>query len=425
MSKITSHPIWIIVASVMMLAACTNSADQFTAQPQSANDSVELLLVDWIRAYTLEDLIWDADLIVEGTTTGIQETRLENRIENIFAGNIYTDYKVDISKALKAYPGFKDRSAVLTHQGGTYQGRTQVVSGDEPYQIGQKVLLFLRDLSIFPGQTRPGEKKYSVLMPGGRFHIKQDGKLDTPTQHLPVAEAYRGKDIATLEKDVLSRLPTTPEYLQRAVQVWFLIAEGTVGQVPNTFVRPDVTPEQLAQAKARGELQRLIYTSYAFTVDQVLEDKFARSKDYPLYKHPAVNSGDVITVLEMGGTYQGTTYLATLGPFLKPGDKMLLFLSAIECGGRFQICNWAEQEANKVLYMLGSDRFLVGPDNRLTALTSGPISRFYNGQAKSWLEQDIAAAKVNLEKALEELKNRPTPIPPPFPLPPPTPTPRR
>lgn len=427
MNKITCASIWIIVALAVILTGCTNSADQLTAQSQNANDNVEILQVSWAHAFTLEDLVWGADLIIVGTIAGIQETRVENRIENIFAGNIYTDYKVDVSKVLKTYPGFTDRSVIVKHQGGTYQGRTQVVSEDEPYQIGQKVILFLRDISIFPGQTRLGEKKYSVLMPGGRFHIKQDGKLDTPTQHLAVAEVYRGKDIATVEKDVLSRLPAISDYLQREVEGSFLIVEGTVGQVLKTYMNADVTPQEMAQSKARGELPDLVYTFYAFTVDKVLEDKLVGAKDYPhktaLYKGAPVSGGNVITVLQMGGTYEGITQRRTLVPFLKPGDKMLLFLGAIGCGEGSPLCTKAEQEANKVLYMLGdlSDRFLVGSDNRLTTLTPGPVSRFYNGQAKSRLEQDIAAAKVNWEKALEELKKRPIPIPPPFPTPvPPT-----
>ncbi len=426
MNKTHSGPICILVPLVVILAGCTNPTEQLTAQTQNANNNAEQVLVDWAYAYSFEELVWNADLIIEGTIAGIQETRLEHQIENVSAGEIYTDYKVDISMVLKAYPGFLDRSVVIKHFGGTYQGRTQVVHEDEPYQSGEKVFLFLRDISIFPGQTRPDEIKYSVLMPGGRFRIMTDGKLDTPTKNFPVAETFRGKDKSILEKDILTRLPTPPDYLQREVERSSLIVEGTVGQVQNTFTRPDLTPEQIAQAKVRGELQYLVYTSYAFTVDQVLEDKLARYQDHPywvsVYQSTPVNTGDVIALVESGGTYEGSTLGRTSVPFLKPGDKMFLFLSATACGQRYLICNWAEQEANKILYMPGSNRFIIGSDHRLITLTPGPISRFYTGQAKSQLEQDIAAAKVNWEKALEEEKNRPTPLPPPFP-PPPTPVP--
>ncbi len=398
---------------------------------RDANNDVQVFAASWANANTLDGLVWGADLIIEGTITGIQETRLENRIENISFGDIYTDYKVDVSKILKSYPGFADRSVVIKHFGGTYQGKTQMTEEDEPYQIGQKVVLFLKNITMFPGQTRPGETKYSVMMPGGRFHVKQDGKLDTPTTKLQVADTYRGKDISSLEKDIQTRLPTTADYLQRAVEGSFLIVEGTVGQVQKTWMSTEgVTPEQMAELKARGELPELVYTFYSFAVDQVLEDKLARYKDAPrkisLYKGSPVRAGDAITVLEMGGTYEGITQRRTLVPFLKPGEKMLLFLGVFgACGERLAVCTQAEQEANKVLYMLGdlTDRFLIGSDNRLTTLTPGAISRSYNSQAKSRLEQDIAVAKAKWEKAMEDQKKQPTPEPRPFP-PPPTAAPR-
>lgn len=418
-------PICIIVGLIVTVGGCTNPQAQSVATAQSSDDNAEVYNPSWMSPNTLEDLVWSADLVIEGTITGIQETWLE------YEHDIFTDYKVDVSKVLKSSPGFADRSVIIKHFGGTYQGRTQIMREDEPYQVGQKMLLFLKDISVFPGQTRAGEKKYSVMMPGGRFHIQPDGKLDTPTKNLAVADTYRGKDKSVLEKDIQIRIPTTADYLQRAVEGSFLIAEGTVGQVQKTWMSMEgVTPEQLAELKARGQLPELAYTFYSFTVDQILEDKLERYKDAPrktpLYKSSPVHVSEVITVLEPGGTYEGITQRRTLIPFLKPGDRMLLFLNAIGCGERLSICSQAEQDTNKVLYILGdlTDRFLIGLDNRLTALTPGVISRSYDNQPKSRLEQDIIAAQVKWEKRLEELKKQPTSVPPAFP-PPPTAAPRR
>lgn len=421
MNKNAPRAICIIAVLVTALVSCATPSEPFTA-PTQFPDNEDLITASWAVDFTLDQLIWGADLIVEGTVAGIQETRLEHQIENTFAGEIYTDYKVDVSRVLKAYPGFTGKSVVVRHRGGTHQGRTQVVLEDEPYRAGEKVLLFLRDLSVFPGLTRPGEMKYSVMMPGGRFQLKPDGKLDTPTKNLAVAETYRGKDQSALEKDVLARLPTPLDYLQRDVETTFLIVEGKVGPVQKTWMSmEDVTPEQLAVSKARGQLPELVYTFYTFAVDKVLHDELVRAQGYKpktgLYKGSPVKVGDVITVVETGGTYEGITQRETLIPFLKPGDKMFLFLGGIGCGDRLSICTQAEQDVNKILYTIGGPRFLLGADNRLGATSFGSTSRTYTGQPAGKLEQDIAAAKAKYEKALEEKQRQPTPKPLAFPTP--------
>lgn len=421
------HTTCIIVVLVMSLAGCAMPVEQF-ATPTPFADSDELFTVTWARPLALDDLVWGADLIVEGTIAGIQEARLEHQ-ETGIPGMVYTDYKVDVAKILKSPSAFTDRSVVIKHRGGTYQGKTQINVDDVPYQAGDKVLLFLVDISMFPGQTRPGETKYSVMMPGGRFHLKPDGKLDTPTKNLAVADTYRGKDMSALEKDVLARLPTTFDYVQKEVETSFLVVEGRVGPLQKTYMSMEgVTPEQLAELKTRGLLPELVYTFYSFSVDKVLKDELVYAQGYPhktgLYKGTPVKAGDVITVLEMGGTFEGITQRRTLVPFLKPGDKMLLFLGAIGCGDHLSICTQVEQNANKVLYRLGDGggRFLIGADNRLTTTSFGSISRFYTGQPINKLEQDLATAKANLEKAREAQKKQPTSVPSPFP--PPTAAPR-
>ncbi len=255
-------------------------------------------------------------------------------------------------------------------------------------------------------------------MPGGRFQIKPDGTLDTPTRQLPVADTFRGKDKSVLENNVMSHLPSPSQYLEGAVQT-DLIVEGTVSQLQETRMDlTEVTPEQLAQAKAQGQLPDLVYTFYSFTVNNVLLDKSALYKDDPRIpsqlKRPPINAGNVITVLEMGGTYQGITQRRSWAQFLKSGDKLLLFLRARACGDdRLPLCNQSERETNRILYLVddNTSRFLIGSDNHIIALTHNFFSQLYNGQGRARLEQDILGERTKMEKALEEQRKQPTPTP--------------
>jgi hypothetical protein len=417
-----------------LLPSCASPAqpgettyDSVPAAPSLAvdqNTQIEEAIPSWARTYDLDSLVREADLIAEVSILGIKETR------NV-GGSPYTDYKADISRVIKGPTGFADPSIILIQHGGTLQGKTVVTKEDGLFNIGAKLLLFLRDMSNNPVHSPNREKKFMTLMPGGRFQIKPDGKLDTPTTRLAVADNYRGRDKSALEKDIQAKMPTLPDYLQSAVRASFLIVEGRVTSLLETrLVSAEATAEEMAQAKARSELAGSVYTFYNFTVDRVLEDKIARYKGDPhkppKYNRPPVAEGQVITVLEMGGTYQGITQRRTWSQFLQPGSKMLLFLNAIACDSGIVACNKSEQETHRLFYLLedNSDRFTIGSDSRLSAVTQGPISRSYHAQAKEKLETDIATEKGKLDKALADTKSVPLPTVPANRLPP-TPTPRR
>ncbi len=139
--------LWILIVLAVLLISCTNPAGQGTITPVGATNgpivsqpkptpiptnNVEQVLPSWARPYDLESLTWEADLIIEGTVVGIQETRAVSTA-------IYTDYRVDISRVLKSYPSFRLPSVVVVQLGGSFQGNTQIVEGDEPYQVGDKV----------------------------------------------------------------------------------------------------------------------------------------------------------------------------------------------------------------------------------------------------------------------------------------------
>jgi hypothetical protein len=440
MKKISCNiiPVVIGLSMCMLLAGCGNPITQTEIPAQSANVTVTSsesssqnssnnifeAVPSWARAYDLESLVWEADLVVEATITGRKGIRY-------VGSSIYTDYTADILRILKSPTGFAERSIVIASYGGTYQGQTYVMKENGLYQVGDLVFLFLKDSSDNPVHSPNRETKYMVLMPGGRFHIKPDGKLDTPTTKLAVAEKYRGRDKTELEKDVLARIPSPADYLQNAVRASFLITEGKVVTVQETrLALEEVTAEDIAQSKARGELPTSVLTFYTFAVDKVLKDEIAQNKDAPRktikYDRPPVADGQMISVIEIGGTYEGITQRRTWAQFLRPGDKMVLFLRAIVCEDRVSVCTKAERETHRLLYIIedDTDRFLIGSDNRLTAITRLPVSRFYHGQPKERLEKDIATEKIKWERILEEMKKLPTATPLPFPLPP-TPTPSR
>lgn len=415
MNRMLYYPICIISGLMIVLAGCAGSSVETSTPAEHANNSVSEMLVSWPRSYDdLKRLAW-ADLIVEGSIASVQETRL-------LGPTIFTDYRVNISRVLKSYPGFADRSIIMVDLGGTYQGKTQVVKENPPYQIGEQVLLFLRDISNDPVHTPQGQTKYDVMIPGGRFRINPNGTLDADATELEVAKTYRGKEKSVLEKDILALLPTVSDYVRSEVAGSFLIVEGRVGQPETRLTRDEDTQD--------------IYTLYPFTVDKVFEDKLTRAENAlhktNLFKAAPVKVGNVITVVEMGGTNQGVTKRRTWSQFLQPGARMFLSLGAMACGdvsargAHSPLCTKQEQDTNKILYMLGdsTSRFLIGLDNRYTAITQHGISRLYNGQPKERLEQDLLKAKTEIDKALEEQKKQPTPVPPPFPPPPPTAAPR-
>lgn len=427
--------IFLAVATLTaLLTSCANpsqpGASTYDTAPVAPSPAVEQngqiveALPSWARTYDLDSLVREADLIAEVSIAGIKETR------NV-GGSPYTDYNADISRVIKGPAGFADRSIILIQSGGTLQGKTMVMKENGLFDIGAKLLLFMRDMSNNPVQSPNHEKRFMTIMPGGRFQIKADGKLDTPTTQLAVADHYRGRDKSELERDIQTKMPTLSDYLQSAVQASFLIVEGQVTSLQETrLVSDEAKAEEIARAQARGELAGTVYTFYNFTVDKVLEDKIARYKDNPhktpKYDRPPVAPGQVITVLEIGGTYQGVTQRRTWGQFLQPNTKMILFLGAITCDNGIAACNKSEQDTHRLLYLLEDDsnRFTIGADNRLSAVTLGPIGRAYGAQAKDKLETDIATEKGKLDKAPANTRSVPVPTVPANKLPP-TPTPRR
>lgn len=415
MRKIILNPVCFMLGFVIVLLGCAKPPTPVPSPIQSASRNDDVVHVSASRdSYTLDELVRGSDLIVEGTVVSIQETRAVGE----FA---YTDFQVDISQVLKSYPDFADKSIIVTQMGGAYQGRTQVIEGDDLFQVGDAVFLFLNDISDDPVNTSRGQTKYIVMMEGGRFQIKSDGTLDSPTHDQEVADAYRSKEKSVLEKDVLARvatLPTLADSLQQEVGGAFLIVEGQVLHSEARMIRDEDTEN--------------IYTFYSFRVDAIIQDLLVWAQKYEhkpaVFNGAPIKVGDVITIFEIGGRYQGKTERHSWAEFLRPDTRMLLFLGAMACsevshtGAHSPLCTPEQQESNTILYMLGSNRAVIGTDDLLKMDTHQFIGHFYNGKPKEQLEQDLLNAKVQWERALKN-KAQPGstyPFPPP---PPPTETP--
>lgn len=361
----------------------------------SSRANVIISTASWLDAYDFDELVNSSDLIVEGTIEKIEETRV---IPPLDIPTIFTDYRLEISKVLKSYPGFDQQSIVVIQYGGTYKDTTRMMEGNDLFQVGEQVILFLRDASDDPVHTAEGETKFAVMMPGGRFTIKDDGILDTPTKDSPVADEYRGKKISDLENNIVASIPDSTYYVRNAAPA-FLIVEGIVGDPQSRLIKTEDTQS--------------VYTVYPFQVEGIVYDALQQSQDAArktkIYQHSPVDIGDEISVFERGGTYHDITQRWAWSWQMKPGTRMLLFLGALECGDRPVLCTQEELDSKKLAYFAGGGaRFIVNPDNTLTAVTRDFFSRLYDGVSKEKLVQDLADARASIQKELDAKQNQPT-----------------
>lgn len=380
-----------VVCIILALSGCNSVSSSDPSQSIAKNPFVTKVESSWPALYDLPSLVQGADLIVEGQIAGI------HGVERVGYG-IYTDYDLKIVKVLKSEPNFTQDSIVFRSQGGSLDNETQVVEDNEPYAIGERVFLFLRDISDDVAHTPQGQTKYSVLLLGGRFQINADDSIDSPVKDIPITALYRGKSKSLLEKDVLAAMPVPIEYMKTEAHA-FLIVEGRVSQVEARQITDDDTQN--------------IYTFYSFIVDQVLQDQLVRAQNAKrkasrVYDGTPVQVGDVITIIERGGTYQGITEQHTWSQFLQSDARMVLFLGAMSCGDLSSrgipspLCTQDDHVANKILYVLdGATGFVVGPDNRIKAVTPGYFSSFYDGAPKKKLFRDVQEAKQALEKEFD------------------------
>lgn len=379
--------------NVVRISTATSIAK--SNQADSSKRKITQIEAKWGKNYKFAELTYYADLIVEGTITRILETRLLPPTESPV---IFTDYQLNISKLLKSPPGFALDSVTVVQPGGSNGSVTQIYKGNEPFELGEQVVLFLKDVSDDPVHTSEGEVKYSVLMNGGRFKFDVTGILSSAAQGNSVAEKYRNKNKAILENDVLASLPDKSVYIRQALGA-FLIVEGTIGKPTSRLVVQEDTQS--------------VFTVYPFRVEHVIYDALVQAQNLPrkpnLYDHTPVNEGDLITIFERGGTYENITQRWAWSWGMSPKSRMLLFLGAFDCGNKPDVCTQQEMNNKKAMYFAGGgERFLITEDNTLSTVTRTFFSQLYDGKPKEQLERDLVEARMKLDVENEAKKNQPS-----------------
>ncbi len=333
-------------------SSATAAPDQITKNQQVENNTpsatrVMTIRASWPIAYDFAGLMLHSDLIIEGTVERIIRSGTKQPAEY---PTIETDYVVKINRVLKSYPGFEKDSIVVSQWGGTWNGITQIFEDDEPYQMGEQVLLFLHE----------GETVYGAMIPGGRFKINADGTLESPVKHLglDIVKSYHGKPKAELEEAILNSLPDETDYLGMLYPA-FLIAEGIVSDAGTRL--------------QEGEDTQLVYTVYSFRVQRVLYDELKATQAYShkpeKYQKTPIKKGNVITIFELGGTYGDITRTRVSPEVMSSGSKMLLFLGGFACAERPGLCTQEEQDSGHAMYIANDPgRFMIDTDKNLKSL---------------------------------------------------------
>jgi hypothetical protein len=205
-------------------------------------------------------------------------------------------------------------------------------------------------------------------------------------------EAESGRDKGVLEKDILNLVaewpkPTKEEVLQVALNGADLVIEGTIQGIREVhFVNALEKPQEwIDQMLAEGKMPGLVLTDYTIVVDKVLFEKRAYyPRFFPDWK--PLEPGSTIIVTRRGGTYKGVIQIEEPGPPFEVGSQEVLFLTG------FSLINFDAPDDGQSRYSTDSriGRFLIEPDNTLTAFTAKGLGGFYDGQSLDQMEQDIA-----------------------------------
>lgn len=174
----------------------------------------------------LEQALWSATIVIEGTIQGIREVHFVNTrerpqewIDQMFAegkmpGSVFTDYIVTVNKVIfemapyqpKFFPGWKPlqpgQTIIVTRRGGTYRGVTSIEEPGPPFEIGSREVLFLIPSSYLPDD---GQVRYTTNIT--RFRIGPDNKLIASTTK-DLGAFYDGQALHQLEQDIAEFLRT-------------------------------------------------------------------------------------------------------------------------------------------------------------------------------------------------------------------------
>lgn len=389
----------VLVVVTSLLSGCAPSSGQpapaqvidqtapTALPPEEINDAFPSR-IDEGEIRSLEELL-SADLIIEGkivdkqthwvTDTSATKTELADRqARGLPTGTDVLEYQVTIDKV---FEGLAPSATIV------------VVPYFATYQTGDRAILFLKDISGDPIQA-PGQTKYEIFTSSGQFRIEKDNTLFSFKRKgmNPVADTYRGKDKAILEKDIqdlVARLPkpTKADVLQNTLKSTGIVIEGTIQGVRAVhFVNSmEKSQQEIDQLLAESKMPGLVLTDYAITVVKVLYDmRGDHPKYFPDWK--PLEPGQTIIVTRQGGTYKGVTKIEEPGPAFEVGNREVLFLSG------FSPKNYDMPDDGQTRYSTDSrlGRLLIGIDGRLTAFTTHSLGGFYSGQTVDQLEKDIA-----------------------------------
>jgi len=169
--------------------------------PESvAQERVIVASAKWIKDFkSLREMTTDSDLVVVGVVTDIGPSRLigdspEAADAAINAGAIpgllVTDYQYKIEQVLKGKASVGD-IITLTQTGGFWNGLTQYIQDDPLYELDERTILFLQDISG-DSVLAPNEQKYTINgTPQARFRII-DGQVFPVMEGDALANELRG-----------------------------------------------------------------------------------------------------------------------------------------------------------------------------------------------------------------------------------------
>jgi hypothetical protein len=148
-----------------LLIACGSAVPPAQLAAQAASPSTSIMFVEWSHSYTdLASLKKDSDLAVVGTIASVLD-----RPDVPKTATPYSLYSVAVSQAIYDPRAVATSTMKLYQLGGTIEGHPIMAERDPLYQIGDRVILFLK---------HGNADAYGVLGgPTGRFLVGQDGTV--------------------------------------------------------------------------------------------------------------------------------------------------------------------------------------------------------------------------------------------------------
>lgn len=115
-----------------------------------------------VRGFSLQQLRSEAHRVVVGKVTAARSFWNEGK------DKIYTEYTVEVQRVVK---GEKVSKLTVRLMGGRVGERELTVSGNPSIDVGERVLLFLRDYDSFHAVVGMSQGKWSVRTLDGQDHV--------------------------------------------------------------------------------------------------------------------------------------------------------------------------------------------------------------------------------------------------------------